>query len=41
MAVAKNIPAAGIPVCDSSAGFNPKIYAIAKKVVRPPIISVL
>ena len=41
IAVAKNIPVAGIPVCDNFVGLIPKIYAIARKDVMPPIISVL
>lgn len=41
MAVANNTPVVGIPVLDNSLGFIPKMYAIAKKVVMPPIISVL
>ena len=41
IAVAKNIPVAGIPVSDNIVGFIPKIYAIARKDVVPPIISVL
>lgn len=41
IAVAKNIPVAGIPVCDNIVGLIPKIYAIARKDVMPPIISVL
>lgn len=41
IAVAKNIPVAGIPVSDNIVGLIPKIYAIARKDVMPPIISVL
>ncbi len=41
IAVAKNIPVAGIPVCDNIVGLIPKIYAIARKDVMPPIILVL
>ena len=41
MAVANNTPVVGIPVLDNSMGFIPKMYAMAKKVVIPPIISVL
>ena len=41
IAVANNTPVVGIPVLDNSIGFIPKMYAMAKKVVMPPIISVL
>lgn len=40
MAVAKNTPVSGMPVSDNIVGLIPKIYAIARKVVMPPIISV-
>ncbi len=40
MAVAKNTPVLGIPVLDNIVGLIPKVYAIARKVVMPPIISV-
>ncbi len=40
MAVAKNTPVSGIPVLDNIVGLIPKVYAIARKVVMPPIISV-
>ena len=40
-AVAKKTPVAGIPPSASIAGFTPKMYAIARKVVKPAITSVL
>ena len=41
IAVAKNTPVAGIPPSASIDGFTPKMYAIARNVVIPAMISVL
>ena len=41
MIVARKTAPDGIPVSERMAGFTKMIYAIAKKVVRPAMISVL